>query len=140
MNSPISPDRRFLKYQIALLISIIVIIPLGYVVRFSRGPAPEWFNDSFGSIAYEVFWILLVVLILPRFSQIRAAVAVCLATCGVEFLQLWTPPFLQAMRATLPGRLILGNHFTWSDFISYFVGSFLGWLWVRWLHFICFRL
>ena len=89
---------------------------------------------------YEVFWILLVVLILPRFSQIRAAVAVCLATCGVEFLQLWTPPFLQAMRATLPGRLILGNHFSWSDFISYFVGSFLGWLWVRSLHFTCFRL
>ncbi|MEG4148900.1 hypothetical protein QUA24_23750 [Microcoleus sp. Pol12B5] len=83
MNSPISPDRRFLKYRIALLIIIIVIIPLGYVVRFSRGPTPEWFNDSFGSIAYELFWILLVVLILPQFSQIKAAVAVCLATCGV---------------------------------------------------------
>jgi hypothetical protein len=27
----------------------------------------------------------------------------------------------------------LGNAFTWADFPSYFVGSFLGWLWVRWL-------
>ncbi|MEG4148899.1 DUF2809 domain-containing protein [Microcoleus sp. Pol12B5] len=53
---------------------------------------------------------------------------------------MWTPPFLQAMRATLPGRLILGNHFSWSNFFSYFVGTFLRWLWVRWLHFTCFRL
>ncbi|MEZ2239252.1 DUF2809 domain-containing protein [Microcoleus sp.] len=133
MTSPISPDRRFLKYRIALLISIIVIIPLGYVVRFSRGPAPEWFNDSFGAIAYEIFWILLTVFLWPQASLVGTAIGVCVATCGLEFLQLWQPPFLQAARATLPGRLVLGNSFTWSDFPSYFVGSFLGWVWVRWL-------
>jgi len=62
-----------------------------------------------------------------------SAFGVCVATCGLEFLQLWQPPFLQAARATLPGRMVLGNSFTWSDFPSYFAGSFLGWVWVRWL-------
>ncbi|MEG4322036.1 MULTISPECIES: DUF2809 domain-containing protein [unclassified Microcoleus] len=132
-------NHRFFKYRIALLIGIIVIVPLGYVVRFSHGAAPEWFKDYFGGIAYEMFWISLVVFIWPRFSQNRAAVAVCLATCAIEFLQLWKPPFLQAIRATLPGRLVLGNTFSWSDFPSYFLGSFLGWLWVRWLHFTWLR-
>ena len=133
MTSPISPHHRFFKYRVALLISITVIIPLGYIVRFSRGPAPEWFNDSFGAIAYEIFWILLTVFLWPQASLVWTAFGVCVATCGLEFLQLWQPPFLQAARATLPGRLVLGNSFTWSDFPSYFVGSFLGWVWVRWL-------
>ncbi|WP_377476943.1 MAG: DUF2809 domain-containing protein [Microcoleus anatoxicus] len=133
MTSPIAPHHRFFKYRIALLISITVIIPLGYLVRFSHGPTPAWFNDSFGSIAYEIFWILLTVFLWPQASLVWTAFGVCLATCGLEFLQLWQPPFLQAARATLLGRLVLGNSFTWSDFPPYFVGSLLGWVYVRWL-------
>jgi hypothetical protein len=87
-------------------------------------------NDLFGSIAYEIFWILLIALLFPKASPVWTAIGVCLATCLVEFLQLWHPPFLEAMRATLPGRLVLGNAFTWSDFLSYFIGSFLGWMWM----------
>lgn len=99
------------------------------MIRF-HGAAPEWMNDLFGSIAYEIFLILLVALLFPKASPLWTAFGVCLATCMVEFLQLWHPPFLEAMRATLPGRLVLGNSFTWSDFISYFLGSFLGWMWM----------
>ncbi|NEQ21581.1 MAG: DUF2809 domain-containing protein [Microcoleus sp. SIO2G3] len=134
MASPHVQQHRAFKYRIALLISIIVIVPLGYAVRF-HGPAPEWLNDSLGSIAYEIFWILLVALLFPQASPLWTAVGVCLATCALEFLQLWQSPLLQTMRATLPGRLILGNAFTWSDFPSYFIGSVLGWLWMR----SCFR-
>ncbi|HEY9668263.1 MAG TPA: DUF2809 domain-containing protein [Coleofasciculaceae cyanobacterium] len=129
MASPRSQLYRVSKYRIALLISIVLIVPLGYLVRF-YGPAPAWLNDWLGSIAYEIFWILLFALFLPHASPVWIAVGVCLATCALEFLQLWQPPFLQAMRATLPGRLVLGNTFTWSDFPAYFIGSFLGWVWM----------
>jgi hypothetical protein len=114
----------------ALLVSIGIIVPLGYGVRFS-GWEPAWWPDFLGSLAYEIFWVLLVVLLVPRISLRGAAVGVCLATCGIEFLQLWHHPLLEAARRTLPGRLVLGNSFTWSDFPAYFVGSGLGWLWVR---------
>jgi hypothetical protein len=130
MASPKLQRDRVFKYRIALLISILIIVPLGYMVRF-YGTAPEWLNDSFGSIAYEIFWILLVAFLFPQASPVWTAVGVCLATCVLEFLQLWQPPFLQAMRATLLGRLVLGNTFTWSDFPSYFIGSFLGWVWIQ---------
>ena len=123
-------SHRAFKYRIALLISLITIVPIGYMIRF-HGSAPEWLNDLFGSIAYEIFWILLVAFLFPQASPLWTAIGVCLATCALEFLQLWQPPFLQAMRATLPGRLVLGNAFTWSDFPSYFIGSFLGWVWMR---------
>ena len=123
--------KRLLKYRIALIVSMIIIVPLGYVVRFSQGLNPPWLHDALGSVAYEIFWVLLFAFLLPKVSPLRIAIAVCIATCAIEFLQLWKPPFLQAARSTLPGRLVLGNSFVWADFPVYFVGSFLGWLCLR---------
>ena len=133
MNSPIRKRNIQWKYRLILLISIITIIPLGYIIRFSENIGNPWLRDGLGSVAYEIFWILLVTLIAPKLSVFRVAIGVCIATCVLEFLQLWQPPFLQAARSTLPGRLVLGNTFVWSDFPPYFVGSFLGWVWTRFL-------
>jgi hypothetical protein len=124
------PRPTLLTYRLALLLSLIAIVPLGYWVRF-RGVFPEWLNDALGSVAYEIFWILLVVFLLPRLAIKRVAVGVCLATSAIECLQLYQPDWLQALRHTLPGRLILGNQFSWSDFPPYFVGSLAGLGWVR---------
>ncbi len=123
----------FFKYRMALLVSMIFIIPLGYVVRFSQELNPAWLRDVLGSVAYEIFWVLLFAFLLPRVSLLRVAIGVCAATCAIEFLQLWKPPFLQAARSTLPGRLVLGNTFIWADFPVYFLGSFLGWLLTRFI-------
>lgn len=135
MNSSNRKYLPWLRYRLAMLVSIVVIVPLGYVVRFSSELGSPWLHDALGSIAYEVFWILLFVFFMPRKPILWIAVGVCFFTCVVEFLQLWQPPFLQMLRSTLPGRLVLGNSFTWLDFPAYFIGSFLGWLWVRLLHF-----
>ena len=120
-----------LRYRIALLVSLAIILPLGYWVRFSQGPLPEWLNDALGSVAYEIFWVLLVLLVFPKLLPWRVALSICLATVAIEFLQLWKAPFLQAARATLPGRLVLGNTFNLKDFPAYLVGSGVGWLWGR---------
>ncbi len=120
-----------MSYRLALLLSIVILVPIGYLVRFSQGAFPDWLHDASGSVAYEIFWIALVQFYYPKASIVKTAVAVCLATCAIEFLQLWQPPLLQAIRATLPGRLVLGNTFSWSDFPPYFVGSALGWIGIR---------
>lgn len=59
---------------------------------------------------------------------------VFVATCAVEVLQLWKAPFLEAMRATLLGRLILGNTFNWVDFPAYILGSSVGFGWTVFLN------
>ncbi|MBW4418653.1 MAG: DUF2809 domain-containing protein [Myxacorys californica WJT36-NPBG1] len=120
-----------MPYRVALLVSILFIIPVGYGVRFSQGWLPNSLHDALGSLAYEVFWILLVQLLYPKIPPLRIAIAVSLATCAIEVLQLWQPSWLQALRATLPGRLVLGNTFSWSDFPPYFIGSVMGWLWLE---------
>lgn len=119
-----------LRSRLAAVATMVAAVPMGYWVRF-HGPGPEGLNDALGSVAYEWFWIALFWGCFPRQSPFRIALAVLLATCGLEFLQLWQPPFLQALRATLPGRLVLGNTFNWTDFPPYMVGSALGYVWVQ---------
>lgn len=113
------------------MVSMVLIVPLGYWVRFAEAAGSAWLHDALGSVAYEVFWVLLLVFWVPTLSPLWAAIAICIATCALEVLQLWQHPILLAMRATLIGRLVLGNTFTWADFPAYLVGSAVGWWWVR---------
>ncbi|MBD3879661.1 MAG: DUF2809 domain-containing protein, partial [Quinella sp. 1Q5] len=43
----------------------------------------------------------------------------------IELSQLWHPPFLEALRATTVGGLVLGYGFLWSDLVCYTVGAFV---------------
>lgn len=65
-----------------------------------------------------------------RDSRNASALAFVL-TCVLEFLQLWQMPWLVALRRTLPGRLVLGTHFSWFDFPPYVVGTLMAWLLLR---------
>lgn len=122
-----SSARHLFYYRVALMVSILAVLPLGYWVRFSGNSAG--LHDAFGSVFYEIFWILLAAFCFPQTSLSSIAATVFLLTCGIEFLQLWQPPLLQTIRSTLPGRLFLGTTFNWTDFPAYFVGSGLGWGW-----------
>ncbi len=133
MNPFRSNPHRWGQTRIALLMSIGILVPLGYWVRFAQAGEWAWLSDALGSIAYEMFWILLILVCFPQISIASVAIGVCLATCALEFLQLWQPAFLQDLRSTLPGRLILGNTFTWTDFPAYWVGSYMGYGWASFL-------
>jgi Protein of unknown function (DUF2809) len=127
---PASQNNAFTAYRLWTIGTAIALVPLGYFIRF-HGSGSEWLNDVLGSVIYEMFWIALFLGAWPKIPPIKIAVAVGIATCALEFLQLWHPPLLQTLRATLPGRLILGNTFSWLDFPAYLVGSTLGYLWAR---------
>lgn len=118
-----------MNYQVVLAINAILIIPIGYAVRFSS-TLPEWFRNLFGNVAYETLLILLLLLIVPKMKPIAAAISVCLFSFIIEFSQRSHDPILVAARSNLLGRLILGNGFTWEDFPLYVLGSLVGWAWV----------
>ena len=117
------------NYRIILAINAILIIPIGYAVRFSP-TLPEWFRNLIGNVAYEILLILLLLLIVPKMRPIAAASSVCLFSFLIEFSQLVQDPIMVAARSNRLGRLILGNGFTWEDFPLYMLGSLVGWAWV----------
>jgi hypothetical protein len=98
------------------------VLAAGYLLRF-HAPVPEWVRDAAGGAAYVIFWILAAAIVFPRASPDRLCLIVLGATCAVEALQLWHPAWLQSIRATLPGRLVLGTTFAWSDFPPYLAGA-----------------
>lgn len=111
----------------------LITILLGMVSFLLRGTAVDTMANHAGGALYVVALIFLALCLAPAQAQFPARICVgafCL-TCAIEFLQLWHPPFLEAMRGTLPGRLILGNTFGWLDFPAYLVGSVLGFVVLR---------
>jgi len=120
-------------YRRVLLWSFGAITLLGTLGKFYPGPGRSWLNNSFGGVPYVILFMALVALIWPRLAQGWVALGVLVATCLLEVLQLWQPAWLQAVRATLPGRLVLGSTFSPSDFWYYLIGAGLGWLGMRWL-------
>jgi hypothetical protein len=126
----ISPLRR------RVVVALAVIVPLGFALKFYDGPGRWYLNNWGASFAYEWFFIALALLVAGRAIPLgRIATGVCVATCALEFLQLWTPGWLEAVRATFVGRSLLGNAFSWRDLPAYPVGCLLGWWllgrWVR---------
>jgi hypothetical protein len=114
------------------VLSLLIIVPIGFYSKFYTGPAANWVNNSLSGAFYEVFWCALLFLFLDDNPWIIATF-VLMMTCLLEFLQLWHPPFLEFIRSHFLGRAVLGTSFTWSDFPYYFLGCGVGWLWMRWL-------
>lgn len=119
------------KQRLWTLISIVVIVPLGLYAKFYQGPVAFWVNNSLGGLLYVTFWCLVFFFFFPRARPWKIAAAVLTVTCILETLQLWHPPFLEAIRRYFLGRALVGTNFVWSDFFCYVVGAGVGCVWMR---------
>lgn len=118
--------------QINMIVSLLIVIAMGFFFKFYTGFGREWFNNSGAAIFYEIFWCLFAYLLIKGRSAItQIPLWVFIVTCILEFLQLWHPPLLEQMRSMLVGRLLLGTTFSWWDFPHYAIGCIFGWLWLR---------
>lgn len=78
----------------------------------------------------DILWATLVYFLF-RFIFIRKPVKVVviyslLFSYGIEFSQLYNAPWIDHLRQTLFGKLVLGSVFCWGDLLSYTIGVFIG--------------
>ncbi len=123
------------RVRVYTLAALLVVTVLAFATKFYPGPGHSWVNHwGPASVAYETFFMLLVFLAVPRRPAITPiTVGVCATTCLLEFLQLWQPPWLQAVRGTFLGKALLGNAFSWWDLPAYPIGCLIGWFLLHWL-------
>jgi hypothetical protein len=119
------------RVRLFALLSIALVVPLGFASKFYRGPGQFWFNNSLGGALYVMFWCLAVFCAVRRAGPAAIAAGVFVVTSALEVLQLWHPPLLERVRATFPGATLIGTTFAWTDFFYYAAGSVLGWAWMR---------
>ena len=113
------------------LLSVLIVVPIGFYSKLYSGPAANWVNNSLGGVFYEMFWCFIIFLFLDTAKPWIIATFVFIVTCLLEFLQLWHYPLLELIRSYFIGGTILGTSFTWWDFPYYLMGSSIGWLWLR---------
>ncbi len=126
-NYPPLPARRRVLYAVLALF----VVAAGLLWRSGLIALPQWLSNNGG----DALWALMVFVgfgfLLPRASTFRLALLALTFSWGVEFSQLYHAPWLEAVRATIPGRLVLGTTFNWPDLPAYAVGIAFG-AWAEW--------
>lgn len=119
--------RNRLRYALLAL----AVIATGLLWRSGLIPWPPALSNYGG----DALWALMVFVgfgfLQPRASTLGNAMLALAFSWGVEFSQLYHAPWIDAIRATIPGKLILGNTFHLPDLLAYALGIALG-AWAEW--------
>lgn len=101
---------------------LLTTIALGLGSRRHTAALPPLVATYAGDVLWAgmVFW--LGALLAPRAPTTHLAIAAFTIAVAVELSQLYRPPWLDAIRATRGGALVLGQGFLWSDLVCYAAG------------------
>lgn len=105
-------------------------VPVGLGAK--RVPVGWVANHLAGGI-YVVFWCCAALVVLPRARRSRVVPTVLALTCAIEFLQRSDAGWLERLRASRPGGLLLGSTFSWTDFPYYVAGACAAWWLAGWI-------
>ena len=100
----------------------VATIGAGLASRAWSRHLPWWLAKNLGDALYAtmVFWGFGFVAPRARTSRVAlAAIAFCFA---IELSQLYHAPWIDGVRATTPGRLVLGQGFHAFDLVCYALG------------------
>ncbi|HEX4945848.1 MAG TPA: DUF2809 domain-containing protein [Blastocatellia bacterium] len=120
----VSAPRSRLVY--ALLIAVVIILGLASRAKSSQAYLPPFISEYAGDTLWALTAFLGFGFLLPRLSTWRVAALTFGFAVLIEVSQLYQAPWIDALRHTRLGALILGFGFLWSDLVCYAVGVACG--------------
>ncbi len=109
-------------------ILLIIVISLGLSTR----KAPQFFPSFIAEYGGDTLWSLMFFLIFGLFfskkSTLWVAILTLIFSYGIECSQLYQADWINQIRKTFPGAMLLGHGFLWSDFICYTLGVVMGYI------------
>jgi hypothetical protein len=107
-------------------VAVAVTIAAGLGSREIASALPWWLAKNAGDALYATMVFFGVGLLAPRIRT-RTAAVIALAFCAaIEGSQAIHAPWLDAVRDTVPGHLVLGQGFHAFDLVCYAIGVALG--------------
>jgi len=103
-----------------------VVVALGLCSRRYAGLLPEFLSRYSGDTLYATMIFIGVGFLVPRWSSLHAGVVSLLFCFAIELSQLYHAPWIDHLRHTRLGGLVLGYGFLWSDLLCYTLGVTLG--------------
>jgi hypothetical protein len=113
-----NPPRRRVVYAIAL----VLVIAAGLASRRYGNALPPLIATYAGDTLWASMVFVGLGFLFTRWSTGRVAIAALAFSYLDEISQLYHTPWIDAIRATTPGALVLGYGFLWSDLACYTVG------------------
>ena len=112
--------------RIAYFSLATIVAGVGLLVRSDREQLHPLFDEYAGDTLWALMLYLLVSSLLAgRQVLARAAISLALAFL-VEISQLYHAPWIDSIRQTTLGGLVLGFGFLWTDLVCYSVGIATG--------------
>ncbi len=125
MNPPAQEYRPPRSRPLQALLVVLVMVS-GLIWRSHLIPLPP----AVAKYGGDALWALLVFFgcgfVFSKTSTLRIALAALCFAWAVEFSQLYHAPWIDTIRATRIGRLVLGSTFNWPDLPAYALGIALG--------------
>ena len=102
--------------------ALLCVIGAGIGIRRVSLGLPPLIPKIAGDALWAFAVFLCFCLLTPHRATRQIGLAAALFCVVIEFSQKIHAPWLEALRRTLPGRLILGSVFAWADFSYYALG------------------
>ena len=114
------------RKRIYYLLYLLITIAAGLASRHFAPYLPDWVRLYLG----DAIWALMVFwgfgLLLVKMRTLFIGLAALVFSYAIEFSQLYHAPWIDAIRHTRLGGLVLGFGFLWSDLLCYAIGIALG--------------
>jgi hypothetical protein len=133
MKMPHTTDLSVARSRWRCLIAAVATIVAGLASRSESLGLVGVTGDYPGDALWALLVYLLLALAWPRWPCRKIAITAACFALTIELSQLYHAPWINEIRHTLLGGLVLGQGFLWSDLACYAVGITLGVLFDRWL-------
>jgi len=108
------------------VVMVAMVIVLGLSSRHWRYVLPAILQKNAGDGLWALMVFLLVGLLSPALSTPWTALVAMAFSAADEFSQIYHAPWIDAIRATTLGHLVLGSGFSWVDMLDYAIGIAFG--------------
>ncbi|MEH7787291.1 DUF2809 domain-containing protein, partial [Bacillus thuringiensis] len=114
------------RNRVVYALFTIVVIILGLSSRKFAFALPHLLNDYLG----DALWALMIFtgfgFLFPKTETKKLAFISLMFCYGIEASQLYHAEWIDSIRATTLGGLVLGYGFLWSDLVAYTIGVGVG--------------
>ncbi|MFJ8353680.1 ribosomal maturation YjgA family protein [Bacillus paramycoides] len=116
------------RNRILYAIFTIIVIVLGLSSRKFAYDLPDILNAYLG----DALWALMIFtgfgFLFPKIETKKLTIISLIFCYGIEISQLYHAEWIDSIRATTLGGLVLGYGFLWSDLVAYTIGIGVGML------------
>ena len=102
---------------------LLLVIAAGLGSRRYGDALPEFVAANAGDLLWTVAVYLTLAILAPTWSPVKLGLSALAISFAVEFSQLIDVDWLNAVRKTLPGHLLLGTGFLGIDLLRYLAGA-----------------